>query len=366
MIVSVTISAVAILGALLVLFRRTILPTKFFADGQFIQSIALGTNIAPADHSYLVVGLFYRVLGLADAPLLASLLGYVAYVVVLLLAVQNLRRREATLAELVLIGAALLIGAVYIGWYSKDVLVLPIALIALIPSRSRSVDVCLLLAIAAYALGFRQYWAIVAGVFLVLRIATAIRPRISTLLVALPLLAFGLAVALGLALGVAPDHYRSVVNDGRTIADAQSTIAPLLASSALPVQALDIVLTFLTLLVPIPLMLHGGSYYLLIAVALSAMWALVAQRARRTFSNGSDAVADRQLALVLGLVLVQALFEPDYGSALRHLTPLLPVIAAYVVRAGAEPSTRISGAADDQVPVPRRALGEAAMGQTRE
>ena len=326
-----------LLGALIVLLRQSILPVKFFADGDFIQSIALGTNVAPADSSYLAVATFYRLLGLAGLPLLASLLGYGAYVVVLLVAAAPLRTRAASSAELLLLGAALLIGAVYIGWYSKDVLVLPITLIALIRSGSRAVDVALLAAIGLYALGFREYWAIVAATFLALRIALAARARLSTLVALAPLLALVLALGIGIVLGVAPDHYRSSVNDGRDITDVQSAITPLLSSGALPLQALDIVLTFVTLLVPLPLLAHGGSYYAVIALALTALWALVVQRARRSFASGRHPVVERHLALLIGFVVVQALFEPDYGSALRHFTPLLPVVVAVVIAAKQRP-----------------------------
>lgn len=342
---SAAIAAAVLIGVMIVLFRQSILPEKFFADGEFIRSIALGTNIAPADHSYLAVGLLYRWLGLAHLPLLASLLGYAAYVAVMLWGARPLRTREASIPELVLLSAALMIGAVYLGWYSKDVLVLPITVVALVRSRSRAVDVGLLVAIAGYALLFRQYWAIVAGTFLVLRLAAAARSRLSTIVVVVPVLAFAVAIVLGVALGVAPDHYRSSANASRDVTDVQSAITPLLPSTALPLQAIDIVLTFLSLLAPIPLLLHGGSYYVLIALALASMWVLLANRARRAFAGDRDPVGERQLALMLGFVVVQALFEPDYGSALRHLTPLLPVAVAYVVGAPAASRSSSDGSA---------------------
>ena len=37
---------------------------------------------------------------------------------------------------------------------------------------------------------------------------------------------------------------------------------------------------------------------------------------------------ERAVALLLGLVVVQAIFEPDYGSYLKHLSPMLPLFLA--------------------------------------
>jgi len=35
---------------------------------------------------------------------------------------------------------------------------------------------------------------------------------------------------------------------------------------------------------------------------------------------------ERGCSLALAMVSIQAVFEPDYGSYLRHLTPLLPLL----------------------------------------
>src|SRR5699024_6096102 len=47
------------------------------------------------------------------------------------------------------------------------------------------------------------------------------------------------------------------------------------------------------------------------------------------------AMLRRGLALILALGAVQALFEPDYGSALRHFTPLMPLGIALIQSASA-------------------------------
>ncbi|HIY66433.1 MAG TPA: hypothetical protein H9830_09180, partial [Candidatus Agrococcus pullicola] len=47
-------------------------------------------------------------------------------------------------------------------------------------------------------------------------------------------------------------------------------------------------------------------------------------------------LARRSIALILALTVVQAVFEPDYGSSLRHLTPLMPlaIVLLQAMRSG--------------------------------
>ena len=98
-------------------------------------------------------------------------------------------------------------------------------------------------------------------------------------------------------------------------------------------------------LLPWPLVLGGSVTYLVMAGVLVVLWGLVAvsirrlQRERAARSGRRDDTGrylsaplaersprpERAVALLLALVVVQAIFEPDYGSYVKHLSPVLPL-----------------------------------------
>ena len=148
-------------------------------------------------------------------------------------------------------------------------------------------------------------------------------------------------IALGLAIfvvyGTAPDIYRSTVNDTRTLdPNAQSLISPVLTFDEPWSGLLNNVITAFFLLVPLPLLFSGGGlYYVAITLVVTGIWGVTYVAIGRlhrldvsTLSASMLIRAARASSLLLAFLCVQALFEPDYGSAVRHVTPLLPAALA--------------------------------------
>jgi len=131
-------------------------------------------------------------------------------------------------------------------------------------------------------------------------------------------------------LGAYPDHYRSFVNEARIgSADAQSAIQPFLKAPEPASGFVNVALTVLTLVIPVPLATNGALYYVALAALIAFLWIVVGRSLKHYRSLPQRAVppaVSRSVALLVAYLAVQALFEPDYGSALRHLTPLLPCL----------------------------------------
>jgi len=328
-----------IAGVFVVVFRDDLLPRRFFYDGEHIQQIAQGFNSGLGDQSYVQVAMVYRLLGMADHALAASLFGFGLGVLSLLI-FRASNQDKPSWQAVVLTPIAVLTMAVYLGFYSKDVFLVPIAAVAIAASQKRRVEFAFMAMILMYALFFRSYWALVALAYLPLRLAVSRRYRAQTVALVMSGMLVAFSLVIFFVLGLDPDHYRSMVNDARlTSADAASAIRPLVPGDGLGVGVANVLVMIPLLTIPVPLLLSGSGYHAALFLAISVLWVLFYSGTRKKHllpirtaadrSSGEPASREsRAVAVVLAILTVQALFEPDYGSALRHITPFLIVWVA--------------------------------------
>ena len=312
-------------GLCFVLVRDSILPARFLVDGELIRAIALGE--AEADRRYTNTAAVYGLFRLEHYPLAAYVLGYGLAVTALLVAWTRTRRSRGGLSSTVMTSLAVLLSAVYLGYYSKDVLVVPIVLAVLMLAERRRSEVVIVALMLVYAQQFRPYWFVVAGLYVGFRI---IQPRVSAKWL-VPLAAIATAAVslfIVFVMGVPADSFRTSVNEFRT--EVGTMIVPFVDLPGPLSGVVNNVITLFALMVPLPILQNGGLYYLAIAAVIAWIWLSILRVAGPAVSAGT-ATSRRAMALVLAFVCTQALFEPDYGSALRHLTPLLPLFV-YVTR----------------------------------
>lgn len=361
---SVVYLVCVVAGTAIVVFRDQLLPTRFTNDAVRIQQLAQGVVPGEGDKSFEIVALVYRVLGLADAPLGAGLIGWAAGAAVILLVLVRLPSPRPAAVTVVMV-PAMLLGAVYLGTYSKDVFALAIVLTVLLIPSSRWWELLLIAVMVAYGLVLRQYWMIVAALFVGFRLLLAHRPSLGRIALGSASALAVLAVAIGIGVGRTADFARVVVNDWR-IGDPDATsmiIGPMPEAAGMAGGLINVLVAWAGLLVPVPLFLLGGPYYVTLAVGIAALWLLVgvAVRYRDRSGAGWSPLYLRAVSLLAAFLVTQALFEPDYGSALRHLMPLFALILV-VVAAGppaGEPYTspRRELAAATRLQVPGTARG---------
>lgn len=317
----------AVVGVALVLLRQAILPARFSYDGDHIQQIAAGTASSFGDSNFGNAAEAYKALGLAHHPLVASLLGYAAFLWIVLLARRRIRVPRPQVAVLVVL--VVILGAVYVGYYSKDVLVLPVvALVFILTGNAPWRQVVVVVAMVVYALLFRSYWILLAALYVGFQLFRLSRRSVGVIALSLIMSSFAIGAAVYVFLGVPADYYRLSANAGRDLSfDAKSAIYPFISVGE-PISGLiNSAITSVTLVLPVPLALRLSPYYLLVTAAIVFMWFCFFGGAREHRASGeTDVVLSSSIVLLAAFVVVQGLFEPDYGSALRHLTPLLPLL----------------------------------------
>lgn len=323
-------------GVIVILLRDRLLPARFFYDGLHIQQIAQLERSSAIDSSYGVVGLSYRFVGLQNLPLLTGLISFSIFFLIVMSVRRQVSIQKLGPTGLLMIAVTLFLGAVYLGYYSKDVFVLPLVMLALASRKHWSLDILLLVGMLSYATWFRSYWFLVAVAFVGLRwLATG--PRAIQKIIVGSFFAAGIfGMLLSLILGIDPNHFRTTSNAGRQEGvDAGSMITPFFTGSGIWVGVLNVLSAWVSIVVPVPLALKGSFYYLALAMAIFAIWASIVKSFQITSFASEEPSAEqkRAMSLLFSFVAVQALFEPDYGSVLRHLTPLLPLVILLVLRA---------------------------------
>lgn len=331
-----TLAVGFVAGLLVTVFHEAIVPLHFELDAKKIWWIASGAWSDFEDQSFTPVAMAYRALGMGDSPFAAGLFGFSLATAVILLAVFRLGRPSLTWPLALLVLGAFGLSGLYLGQYSKDVFILPVIALLMLPGRLWR-DLFAIAAMLAYAYWCRTYWALIAVAYLGLRLITLRQVRIRYLLTIGALGAVAVGAAFFLAFGHDPNHFRTMVQGRLT---ANTIIGPI-EPFAQPFGGLvDVFVNYWLLLVPATLPFSAGPLYLLVTATLAyvRLLPLIAVRSAVRWPAASTlegSLIRRGVALLIAFAAVQALFEPDYGSALRHLAPLLPLGIAMILAARA-------------------------------
>lgn len=335
---------------------RSWLPARFFYDSDIIQAIARGQEPFVPDRGYASAAAVYRILGLADLPTVAALLGFVAFILVLCCAIGFGSENAYGLDHFVLTASAMVLAVTYLAGYAKDVFaligILPILWAMRLPRAQWWQPIA---GILLYGSIFRTYWLLIGALMLVTWLALRLVARSSH---RLPVWVFAAVPVIFLALWsfvIAPriagqpgDFARVMVNENRRSVDGASAIHPIFGSTSAPRVFAGLIVTGIGLIVPIPLLLNGSAPHVVYAIAIFALWVCLFRRLVLDYPRLDDVNRGRALiglSFLLALITVQSVFEPDYGSYLRHLTPALPVMIALLhVLARAERTSSVGAA----------------------
>jgi hypothetical protein len=234
--------------------------------------------------------------------------------------------------------ATFALAGIYLGQYSKDVFVLPVVALLMLPTRAWWWDAIPAAAMFGYAYQFRDYWAIIAVGYIAYRVVTIRQVRVRWLLIIGSLASVAVSLCFFLVQGRAPNYYRASVHE---VLDANTTIVTIVPFPQPWGGLVDIFVNYWLVLAPLVLPFIAGIPYLFATLALIYLRFLPLVAARSSIrwpdARSSDGVLIRRgLSLLLAFAAVQALFEPDYGSTLRHLAPLLPlaIVVCQAMRSG--------------------------------
>lgn len=315
---------VLVLAGVFAALKHSLLAPNYFFDENRLIDFIDGSAAFTQDGSYRSTALLYRLLHVGGQNLdQFTVISYVAYAVLLMLFISPGKAARSWMGTALLAAAALL-GAVYVAGITKEVFLIPILAILAIRRRSIWVDVAFLALAIPYGVYVRQYWLLVVAFYVMHRVGSTLMGQWRFFLRAIVPLMIALAIVFNLVLHVHLTYYRtSVIVNLST--DPRSKIVDLLASAPVFTDWLNGLYAVLILVIPFPLLALGPIQVVSFLVVTTA-WVLFFIAMRGEDIGESAGWVVRCRALGLAYVTTLALFEPDYGSYLRHLTVGLPLL----------------------------------------
>lgn len=318
-------------GAVLAWQSHRVLPKKLFLDESIVLRFASGELRADGFSSYGTTGWLYRVTGLESIPDLFPVLAYLVFAGTVLVAITWRGIPDLPMLVIGLAAGSLLLGAVFLSQYSKEFFVVPLAALLLLARRSMTLEVAWIVLALVYAAFLRQYWFLVVGIFLAFRIAS---PRLKSPWLLLPMIMIGFAIMIvvfQVAFGAPLTFFRVDINKVLDF-DRSTQIDDLISGTSFTAQWINAGVMMLALAFPVSLLASGQPVQLIAGGFLALCWMLTVIRARHV--TGRPGPGTLPLAFLLSFLMVQTVFEPDFGSYLRHITPQLPVFLALFVATG--------------------------------
>lgn len=310
--------------------NQDILPAKYFFDSEVIAQNFGHVDKFTIGGSFVNTALFYDLLLLSQSARVTAFVTSLVFSVFIFKCFsppQFLDKRG--MHNVVVFAFACVVGAVYLAQYSKESLVMLTAFLFFGLSKTRKQQFLWVLIAVIYATYFREYWLLVLVFYFYYQIVFKFSRSVPWVLLSVVLAFLVLAIAFQFVLGVELAYYRYAVNDTRAYTlNANTMIMPVLPTGNVLLEWLNAVIQFFLMFFPFPL-LTGNPLYLLFFLVVASIGIRLIGVMQSLIRSRQLSLPTRQvrcLALILSFVTIQSIFEPDYGSYIKHLTPMLPLI----------------------------------------
>ncbi|MGF6769889.1 general stress protein CsbA [Paraburkholderia sp. GAS199] len=306
--------------------KTLILPAYFFSDASTIDGMIAARATFGAADSYASTAAFFQIFGFRNSSAVLPILAFAVILPAYMWGLTTSIANKIRMGELAIVLFCFALSIVYMTVLSKDIIVLILVMLfAVRPARWPWLWLVLWLCLASlYGYYFRTYWFIVIAIFLTLRVFFSISRKPILVWPVVFITLFALAFVMQVKLGVSMDSFRTSINDVRVQAgdvNARTMIMPFIGGGSFMAGYLNVCITLFTLIVPVPLLLLGSPYYIMIFMLILLLHVNFFRGFSREVRQGSHSHLLECACLVISYLAVQSMFEPDYGSYVRHLSP---------------------------------------------
>lgn len=287
-------------------FGQSLVPTIFTQDSETIRLAMLGG----IDGAYGATAEFYKLIGFNyNSPeLLVELFSWFVYIVSLLIIFKICRGNIISASKMFLIFGYTLAFGFYYATFSKDVILILFTMIIALIFLKRKIYYHFPIIFLFYGLYFRQYWIIVSIMVMLCLVLNLkkIRPMLVVFMTIIMIYLFEFFT------GTYITDTRTGVNVGRV---ANTMINNLVPNTSFFTDVLNYFYVLISMIIPIQGIgsINGIVYYIWIWLFIS----IVILKRRELNIN--------MMYLIIVYFSIQACFEPDFGSAIRHMVALILV-----------------------------------------
>jgi len=309
--------------------KESVFPDYYFWDAGTINRFMLTNDSLKLFDSYASTAAFYNLFNVERKSILFSIISSIIIITNFFYILKKSKAQIITLLELLLYFYCMLLSIVYMTLLSKDFIVL-LLIIPFLPLAKKGIIGLMIWSLLAscYAIYFRSYWFILLGMFWFFYVALGIFKRPRTIIFLIFMILFCLAVVFKVAVGVDLDNFRHIVNDVRLDEEqenARTMIVSYIPGGGLFISWVNVCLTWLFMIIPLPLLLSFSPFYIIIAFFIMLLWYGFWKSVKIELTVHHDNQLRSVIALIISFTAVQSIFEPDYGSYVRHLSPYYPL-----------------------------------------
>lgn len=318
-----------VLGVLLCAFiafmKEYIFPEKYFFDSFTIQNLIEHPYKDSGDQAFVNTAKFFNLLHI-DRYFWAPIIAIISYFFAIIALFKKYNVEVVSFSKFLLMVAYSSMAMVYISTYSKDLVLFLIIIIPFILLEKRYLFFWIFF-VVFYASFFRSYWFITIAIFFIIKFFVVKKPKL--LLLTIVFYYVAISFVYHYIFGTSLSMVRYITNLDRDAESAQTAIDIFIKGNNFFIEAANFLLTLVFLVIPIPLVLLAKPFYIILALLIIVFFYNFIKLYFKEYNNKEYT---NIFSFVIAFMLVQSLFEPDYGSFVRHLAPLYPLIFVCIAK----------------------------------
>lgn len=312
--------------------HETSLPARFLFDEVVIfDRMKTVAGFRAFGDSFDNLAWVFNFFGLGNFSI--SLIGFLTSTLGLFFAIWRSNVSSLKPLEFFLVVFWLINQTVYIGVPSKELIISLLVLFVFIFSTSRAVILAFIFSAVLVAIFFRSYWGITLVATTILYLGpNGLRKPASLVFFALSLFVV-VAFLFAKVYGESLDFARLNANEWRDPNEVGSIIVQFIPGDGIFVGVANVAITLATFILPLRLILSGALMQTIGGIGVFFTFALLLLRYRVASTLFPVGRFEKLcFCFLVCFISTQAIFEPDYGSFLRHLSPVSPMIMYLVLR----------------------------------
>ncbi|WP_394218259.1 hypothetical protein [Halobacillus trueperi] len=311
-------------GLIIVISSQFILPEKYFIDSNTIKEyfhILDGFKFNNTDGFYNTA-LFYKYIGLSiiDNRIFQGIIIYNIYSLLLFYVIKH-TNFHSNIMIIILMFAWSSVSAIYLGQLTKELipLILLTFFVINMHKNNKSKIITSFILLVLYAYFFRVYWFIILYFSLVIfmYLNTKFNIHIKRVLLLIALSVVFIASSIN---DIYLTHERTRVNN---LLDSNTMINNPFVNSSVFTDILNWLIVWVQLLLPFNVITNSPIHVLFFLLNIFSIFLLL--KFYNVQKNNNTLSIKWSFSFIVGFSLTQGIFEPDYGSYLKHLIVILPM-----------------------------------------